>query len=125
MAAITEELPADGGNPPSYELLKSIDEPAQLRALERKQARERLTRAIAALSPPLAQPLQEVVAGGHGHGALPRQVEASPRQVACRDAPRALPERDMNTSTGCAPPGHGVRARRLPALANPWSSRYS
>src|SRR5687768_13428557 len=37
MAAITQELPADGGNPPSYELLKTIDDPAQLRALDRKQ----------------------------------------------------------------------------------------
>jgi 1-deoxy-D-xylulose-5-phosphate synthase len=37
MAAIPHELPADGGNPTSYALLKSIDEPAQLRALERKQ----------------------------------------------------------------------------------------
>ena len=37
MAAITHELPADGGNPPSYELLKTIDDPAQLRALDRKQ----------------------------------------------------------------------------------------
>jgi 1-deoxy-D-xylulose-5-phosphate synthase len=37
MAAITQELPADGGNPTSYALLKSIDDPAQLRALERKQ----------------------------------------------------------------------------------------
>ena len=37
MAAITHELPADGGTPPGYELLKTIDDPAQLRALERKQ----------------------------------------------------------------------------------------
>jgi 1-deoxy-D-xylulose-5-phosphate synthase len=37
MAAITHELPADGGNPQGYELLKTIDDPAQLRALERKQ----------------------------------------------------------------------------------------
>jgi 1-deoxy-D-xylulose-5-phosphate synthase len=37
MAAITHELPADGGDPTSYALLKSIDDPAQLRALERKQ----------------------------------------------------------------------------------------
>ena len=37
MTALTRELPADGGNPPSYELLKTIDDPAQLRALERKQ----------------------------------------------------------------------------------------
>jgi 1-deoxy-D-xylulose-5-phosphate synthase len=37
VAAITHELPADGGNPPGYELLKTIDDPSQLRALERKQ----------------------------------------------------------------------------------------
>jgi len=37
MAAITHELPADGGKPPGYELLKTIDDPAQLRALDRKQ----------------------------------------------------------------------------------------
>jgi 1-deoxy-D-xylulose-5-phosphate synthase len=37
MTAVTHELPANGGNPPSYGLLKTIDEPAQLRALERKQ----------------------------------------------------------------------------------------
>jgi len=37
MAAVTHELPANGGNPASYELLKTIDEPAQVRALERKQ----------------------------------------------------------------------------------------
>ncbi len=37
MAAITRELPADGGNPTGYALLKSIDDPAQLRALERRQ----------------------------------------------------------------------------------------
>ncbi|HEV3008750.1 MAG TPA: 1-deoxy-D-xylulose-5-phosphate synthase, partial [Burkholderiales bacterium] len=37
MAAITHELPADGGNPTSYGLLKTIDDPAKLRALERKQ----------------------------------------------------------------------------------------
>jgi 1-deoxy-D-xylulose-5-phosphate synthase len=36
VAAITHELPADG-NPPSYELLKTIEDPSQLRALERKQ----------------------------------------------------------------------------------------
>jgi 1-deoxy-D-xylulose-5-phosphate synthase len=40
MAAITQELPADGGNPTNYALLKSIDDPAQLRALERKQLAE-------------------------------------------------------------------------------------
>jgi len=37
MASIIHELPADGGKPTSYELLKTIDDPAQLRALERKQ----------------------------------------------------------------------------------------
>jgi 1-deoxy-D-xylulose-5-phosphate synthase len=37
MAAITHELPADGGKPQSYDLLKTIDDPAQLRSLERKQ----------------------------------------------------------------------------------------
>jgi 1-deoxy-D-xylulose-5-phosphate synthase len=36
MAAITGELPADGGDP-TYELLRSIDDPAQLRALDRRQ----------------------------------------------------------------------------------------
>ena len=37
MTAITHDLPADGGDPTSYELLKTIDDPAQLRALERRQ----------------------------------------------------------------------------------------
>jgi len=37
MSTITDELPADGGKPVSYELLKTIDDPAQLRALERRQ----------------------------------------------------------------------------------------
>jgi len=37
MAAIGHELPADGGAPASYELLRTIDDPAQLRALERRQ----------------------------------------------------------------------------------------
>ncbi|HEU4351574.1 MAG TPA: 1-deoxy-D-xylulose-5-phosphate synthase [Burkholderiales bacterium] len=37
MAAISHELPADGGAPASYALLRTIDDPAQLRALERKQ----------------------------------------------------------------------------------------
>jgi 1-deoxy-D-xylulose-5-phosphate synthase len=37
MAAISHELPADGGEPASYPLLRTIDDPAQLRALERKQ----------------------------------------------------------------------------------------
>jgi 1-deoxy-D-xylulose-5-phosphate synthase len=39
MAAITGELPAEGFDPTMYELLKTIDDPAQLRALERKQLR--------------------------------------------------------------------------------------
>jgi 1-deoxy-D-xylulose-5-phosphate synthase len=37
MAAITHELPADGSNPGDYALLRTIDDPAQLRALERRQ----------------------------------------------------------------------------------------
>ncbi len=37
MSTITDELPADGGKPVSYALLKSVDNPAQLRALERRQ----------------------------------------------------------------------------------------
>jgi 1-deoxy-D-xylulose-5-phosphate synthase len=37
MSTLTEELPAGGYNPSMYELLKSIDSPAQLRALERRQ----------------------------------------------------------------------------------------
>jgi 1-deoxy-D-xylulose-5-phosphate synthase len=37
MSTIIEELPADGGKPMSYELLKTIDDPAQLRALDRRQ----------------------------------------------------------------------------------------
>jgi 1-deoxy-D-xylulose-5-phosphate synthase len=37
MAAISHELPADGGEPATYALLKTIDDPTQLRALERKQ----------------------------------------------------------------------------------------
>src|SRR2546421_6506893 len=40
MATITEELPAGGYNPSMYELLTTIDEPAQLRALERRQLRQ-------------------------------------------------------------------------------------
>ena len=36
MATLTEELPAGGYNPSMSELLKTIDDPAQLRALERK-----------------------------------------------------------------------------------------
>ena len=37
MSTITDELPADGGKPVSYQLLRTIDDPAQLRALERRQ----------------------------------------------------------------------------------------
>src|SRR5213082_4118584 len=40
MATITEELPAGGYNPSMYELLKTIDDPAQLRTLERRQLRQ-------------------------------------------------------------------------------------
>src|ERR1041385_4959842 len=40
MATITEELGAAGYNPSMYELLKTIDDPAQLRTLERKQLRQ-------------------------------------------------------------------------------------
>ena len=36
MASLTEALPAGGYNPSMYELLKTIDDPAALRALERK-----------------------------------------------------------------------------------------
>jgi len=36
MATLTEALPAGGYNPSMFELLKTIDDPAQLRALERK-----------------------------------------------------------------------------------------
>src|SRR5690349_21286234 len=39
MSTLTEELPAEGFDPTMYELLKTIDDPAQLRALERKQLR--------------------------------------------------------------------------------------
>jgi 1-deoxy-D-xylulose-5-phosphate synthase len=39
MAAITGELPAEGFDPTMYELLKTIDDPAQLRRLERRQLR--------------------------------------------------------------------------------------
>ena len=39
MATLTGEL-ATGGNPAMYELLTTIDEPAQLRALERRQLRQ-------------------------------------------------------------------------------------
>src|SRR5437899_11958280 len=37
MATITEELGAAGYNPSMYELLKTIDDPSQLRTLERRQ----------------------------------------------------------------------------------------
>ncbi len=37
MAAITGDLPTDGYNPSMYELLKAIDDPSKLRALERRQ----------------------------------------------------------------------------------------
>jgi 1-deoxy-D-xylulose-5-phosphate synthase len=37
MTALTGELPAEGFDPTLYELLKTIDDPAQLRALERRQ----------------------------------------------------------------------------------------
>jgi 1-deoxy-D-xylulose-5-phosphate synthase len=37
MASITEELPAGGTNPLLFELLRTIDDPSQLRKLERKQ----------------------------------------------------------------------------------------
>jgi 1-deoxy-D-xylulose-5-phosphate synthase len=40
MSTLTEALPAAGYNPAMYELLKSIDAPAQLRALERKQLQQ-------------------------------------------------------------------------------------
>ena len=37
MSTLSEELPADGGKPMTFELLKTIDDPAQLRALDRRQ----------------------------------------------------------------------------------------
>src|SRR5437762_3717623 len=40
MATITEELPAGGYNPSMYELLKTIDDPSQLRALDRRQLQQ-------------------------------------------------------------------------------------
>src|SRR5256885_5455609 len=40
MATITEELPAGGYNSSMYELLKTIDDPSQLRSLERKQLQQ-------------------------------------------------------------------------------------
>src|SRR5687768_5091251 len=43
MSTITDELPADGGKPVSYELLKTIDDPAKLRALERRQLGQLVT----------------------------------------------------------------------------------
>ena len=36
MSILTEALPAGGYNPSMFELLRTIDDPAQLRALERK-----------------------------------------------------------------------------------------
>ena len=43
MSTITDELPANGGKPVSYELLKTIDDPAKLRALERRQLGQLVT----------------------------------------------------------------------------------
>src|SRR5437868_7426440 len=40
MTTITEELGAAGCNPSMYELLKTIDDPSQLRTLERRQLRQ-------------------------------------------------------------------------------------
>jgi 1-deoxy-D-xylulose-5-phosphate synthase len=40
MAAITGELPTDGYNPSMYELLKTIDDPADLRNLARRQLQQ-------------------------------------------------------------------------------------
>ena len=40
MAAITGDLPAEGYNPSMYELLKTVNDPAELRQLERKQLRQ-------------------------------------------------------------------------------------
>jgi len=40
MNAITGGLPHDAYNAAMYELLKTIDDPAQLRALDRKQLRQ-------------------------------------------------------------------------------------
>ncbi len=40
MATITEALPAGGYNPSMFELLKTIDDPSQLRGLERKQLQQ-------------------------------------------------------------------------------------
>jgi 1-deoxy-D-xylulose-5-phosphate synthase len=40
MTAITGELPHDDYNPSMYELLKTIDDPAQLRALDKRQLRQ-------------------------------------------------------------------------------------
>ena len=37
MATIAGELPADGYNPSMYELLKTVNDPAELRQLDRKQ----------------------------------------------------------------------------------------
>jgi 1-deoxy-D-xylulose-5-phosphate synthase len=43
MSTIIGELPADGGNPAGYPLLKSINDPADLRALERRQLDQLVT----------------------------------------------------------------------------------
>src|SRR5215208_2776498 len=40
MSAFAGELPHDGYNPSMYELLRTIDDPSKLRALERKQLRQ-------------------------------------------------------------------------------------
>jgi 1-deoxy-D-xylulose-5-phosphate synthase len=40
MSAITGELPRDDYNPAMFELLKTVDDPSQLRALERRQLRQ-------------------------------------------------------------------------------------
>ena len=37
MSTIIGELPAEGYNPSMYELLKTVNEPAELRQLDRKQ----------------------------------------------------------------------------------------
>src|SRR5688572_853844 len=43
MSTIIGELPADGGNPAGYPLLRSINDPAELRALERRQLDQLVT----------------------------------------------------------------------------------
>src|SRR6185436_11315813 len=40
MASIVTDLPGEGVNPATYELLKGIDDPAKLRALDRSQLRQ-------------------------------------------------------------------------------------